>query len=83
MNRNIFFFPGFEPQQIAEIIGKKKQNKKRLEKIRQRKQMERRQIKWGKLNATDWLATKKIKAEKTDQIQYGFDLAIWWNEQHE
>lgn len=44
MNRSIFFLPGFEPRQIAEIIGREAQNKKRLNKIKERKRQERKTI---------------------------------------
>ncbi len=87
MKRNPFFLPsGFEPQEIINILEAKGENKKRLDKIKKRKQIEKRQIQWGKLVTKQTKICNKRKpvkkSTKNDQIQYGFDLAKWWGEQH-
>lgn len=94
--RNPFFLPsGFEPQEQINILEAKGDNKKRLEKIKERRKAERKLTKQAKHNNEHELydriiqvhksmVGKKIKiTKKTDQIQYGFDIAKWWNEQHE
>ena len=95
MKRNPFFLPsGFEPQEAINILENKGENKKRLDKIKGRKKAEKKLLKQAKHNNEHKLydriiqAHKLMKGEKikitkrTDQIQYGFDLAKWWGEQH-
>ena len=95
MMRSPFFLPsGFTAQDIVNIAESNKDNRQRLEKIRQRKRVERKATNAVKHKIT-WLddlarsevigVTRKVnKLNKIlDQIQYGFDIAIWWNEQHE
>lgn len=91
MRSPFFLSSGFTAQDIVNMVESKKDNRLRLEKIRQRKQMERRQIKWIKQARVSNEAlriiirtTKKVNSKmKTDPIQYGLDIAAWWNEQHE
>lgn len=99
MMRSPFFLPsGFTAQDIVNMIESNKDNRLRLKKIKQRKQIERRQIKWSKQYAAsngfldsilDKVGEKiKITLEPTKKareaaIQYGIDLCTWWGEQHE
>ena len=99
LQRNPYFSPsGFEAQEQINILEAKGENKKRLEKIKQRKQIEKRQIKWSKHNNNVHKTHKIVIVEgvielhkrakicntsiNEGQIQYGFDLAKWWGEQH-
>ena len=71
-----------------------KETKARHDKIKERKRQEKKLLKQAKHNSEHKLydrviqihksmVGKKIKiTKKTDQIQYGFDIANWWNEQH-
>lgn len=79
MMRSPFFLPsGFTAQDIVNIVESKKDNRQRLEKIKQRKQIEKRLTKYRIAKPK---AAKKKFTQK-EQIQYGFDLAAWWNELH-
>lgn len=74
--RNPFFLPsGFEPQEIINIIEAKGENKKRLDKIKERKRAEKRRIKMVTYKTE---VCNKCKQLKIDQIQRGFDLATKW-----
>lgn len=96
MKRNPFFLPsGFETQEIINILEAEGENRKRLDKIKERKRMEKKFMKQAKHNNEHkfydriiqihkLMTGEKIKiSEIPDQIQYGFDLAKWWGEQHE
>ena len=90
MKRNPFFLPsGFEPQEAINLLEAKGDNKKRLDKIKERKRQEKSHIKRFQYNSRLCnISTKRhdkiINSNKeTDQIQYGFDLVKWWGEQHE
>jgi len=81
MKRNPFFLPsGFEPQEIINILENKGDNKKRLDKIKERKRGEKKLLNRARICNK---RKPSKKSAKTDQIQYGFDLAKWWGEQHE
>ncbi len=93
MKRNPFFMPsGFEPQEAIDIIEGAGDNRKRLGRIKGRKKFEGQTLKAGKsrtglykvydilIKARKSMTTTNLK---TDQIQYGIDLAKWWGEQHE
>ena len=83
MKRNPFFMPsGFESQEAIDIIEGAGDNRKRLEKIKGRKKSERKLHKQVKRKG-NYRHTDNCKSAKTDQIQYGIDLAKWWGEQHE
>jgi len=79
--RNPFFLPsGFEPQEAINILETKGDNKKRHDKIKGRKRAE------TKLHKQAKICNKSKQPKKSTlkgQIQYGFDLAKWWGEQHE
>jgi len=94
MKRNPFFLSsGFKPQEAMDIIEAKSENKNRLDKIKERKQREKKSIKHSKQThsrtkyETIIQLHKKMvaptKVPKTDQIQYSFDIAKWLGEQHE
>ena len=97
--RNPFFLPsGFEPQEQINILEAKSENKKRLDKIKERKRAEKKLLNTIKHGKCPELYKKVIKlsktmdncnkckppkkSTKTYRIQYGFDLAKWWGEQH-
>jgi len=94
--RNAYFLPsGFETQEIINLIEARGDNKERLTRIKERKRAEQKLHKQAKHNNEHKLYDRIIQVHKlmtgekirinkrTDQIQYGVDLAKWWNEQHE
>jgi len=94
MKRNPFFLPsGFEPQEIINILENKGDNKKRLDKIKERKRGEKKLHKQAKhpkkstkkgqieiaKNLPKLLKKKKINVDElAEQIQHGYDLATKW-----
>lgn len=88
--RNPFFLPsGFEPQEAINILEGTREAKGRLDKIKERRQQEKSHIQRFRYNAKLCIIYDKRHRkithpqQKTDQIQYGFDLAKWWGLQHE
>lgn len=76
MKRNVFFLPsGFEPQEQINILEAKGENRKRLDKIRERKRAEKKRIKMATYKTE---ICDKCEQPKIDQIQRGFDLATKW-----
>lgn len=94
MMRSPFFLPsGFTAQDIVNIVESNKDNRQRLEKIRQRKRVERKATNAVKHKViwSDDLARSEVvgitrkfsKLNKIpNQIQYGINLTAWWNELH-
>lgn len=85
MMRSPFFLPsGFTTQDIVNIVESNKDNRQRLEKIKQRKRQEREAANYFKhFFYIDRSQTRDRQQKTRRQIQYGFDIAAWWNEQHE
>lgn len=74
-----------EPQYIDkdDVIKARRLNKIADKLVKKRKREEKRRLNIAK-HLPKLLKKKKIKVDKlAEQIQYGFDLAKWWNEQHE
>lgn len=76
-----------------ETIERVPKIKQALKDIKQRKRLEKHLLNLHKFNYPNTHMYKeiikvkntmtKLDKEPIDQIQYGFDLANWWNEQHE